>query len=86
MRHITLRQGEEISISYTHAVADNDAAMARAADIIRRNTARTSDLISIGGGAYGIAEWDTLEEKEQDAWVALARKVIEVAEETNVNV
>jgi len=49
----------------------------RAADIIRRNTARTSDLISIGGGAYGIAEWDTLDPKEQDAWMSLARKAIE---------
>ena len=80
MRHITLRQGEEISISYTHAVADNDAAMARAADIIRRNTARTSDLISIGGGRMGIREWDTLESKEQEAWISLACKVVRAAE------
>ena len=50
--------------------------LAAAGDIIRRNTARTSDLISIGGGAYGVAKWDTLEEKEQEAWMALARKVI----------
>ena len=52
----------------------------RAADIIRRSTVRTSDLISVGGGAYGIEEWDDLDPKAQDAWVALARKVIEVAE------
>ena len=52
----------------------------RAADIIRRSTVRTNDLISIGGGRMGIREWDTLESKEQDAWTALARKVIEVAE------
>ena len=52
----------------------------RAADIIRRSTVRTSDLISIGGGRMGIREWDDLDPKAQDAWVALARKVIEVAE------
>ena len=53
----------------------------RAADIIRRNTTRTRDLVSIGTDEngltrYGIVEWDDLVEKEQDAWVALARKVI----------
>ena len=54
--------------------------MARAADIIRRSTVRTSDLISIGGGAYGIAEWDTLDPKEQAAWVSLAQRVVQIAE------
>ena len=52
----------------------------RAADIIRRSTVRTSDLISIGDGRMGTQEWDDLDPKAQDAWVALARKVIEVAE------
>ena len=80
MRHITLRPGEEISISYTHTVADYDAAMARAADIIRRSTVRTTDLISVGKGRYGIVEWDDLVEKEQNEWMSLARKAVQAAE------
>ena len=55
----------------------------RAADIIRRNTVRTSDLISIGEGRYGVAEWELLEPKEQEAWISLARKVVRAAEEAS---